>query len=312
MRFSIICLIGLLWVSCSSQEGTVPSQPSIDQETPTPIIGRGTGRFTYFPPGSLANKPVIVHYHIPEGDLQNMPILFSFHGANRNADDYRDYWVEAANQNNTMIFAPEFSSTFYPGLGDDYLMGSVFVDGDNPSTDTRNPKSEWTFSVIEPLFDFIKTEISGNQSSYNAWGHSGGAQFLHRFLFFIPNNRVLKAICANAGWYTVPQEDINFPYGIAESGLTNDQLIAAFQKELILHLGENDNDPNASNLRRNQTVDDQQGLHRLARGNYFFSTSNSKAIELNTPFEWEKITVPTIDHNAQAMANEAIQYLMQE
>ena len=311
MRQPLIFLVSFLLICCASNDEDRTTQSEVNVET-TSTIGRGSGSFTYFPPGPLSNKPVIVFYHIPEGDLQTMPILFSFHGANRNAADYRDYWQTAANQHLTMVFAPKFSSAFYPGLGDDYLMGSVFVDGDNPTANTRNQEAEWTFSVIEPLFDYIKTEISGQQATYNAWGHSGGAQFLHRFLFFKPNNRVSKAVCANAGWYTIPQNEVTFPCGIAQSGITNEQLMAAFEKELIIHLGENDNDPNASNLRRNQTVDDQQGVHRLARGNYFFATCQNKATALNSPFEWEKILVPNTAHEAQAMASEAVQYLMQE
>ena len=95
-----------------------------------------------------------------------MPILFSFHGASRNADDYRDFWINMANENEFMVFAPEFSSSNYPGLGDNYLMGNVFEDGDNPEAGELNSPNHWTFSVIEPLFEYIKLDISGTQCCY--------------------------------------------------------------------------------------------------------------------------------------------------
>ena len=57
-----------------------------------------------------------------------MPIVFSFHGAGRNGDDYRDFWIDMANQHGFMVFAPRFSSSNYPGFGDNYLMGNVFED----------------------------------------------------------------------------------------------------------------------------------------------------------------------------------------
>ena len=114
-----------------------------------------------------------------------MPIVFSFHGSGRNGDDYRDLWIDMANQHGFMIFAPEFSSSNYPGLGDNYLMGNVFEDGDNPAQSEFNDPSEWTFSTIDPLFEYIKSNVLGTQTFYNAWGHSGGAQFLHRFALFL-------------------------------------------------------------------------------------------------------------------------------
>lgn len=303
----IILFISLLgYLNCS-----LPSNDdeNIIQENDVRMLTTGSGSFIFYPPGELSSQPITVYYHIPEGDQKSMPILFSFHGANRNAEDYRNYWVDASSQSNFIVLSPEFSSNFYPGLGDNYLLGNVFVDGDNPTATSRNERASWTFSVIEPLFDFVKLELSNDQDDYFAWGHSGGAQFLHRFLFFIPENRVSLAICANAGWYTVPEENISFPYGLGQSSLTEMNINSAFAKNLIVHLAEDDNDPLASNLRHNQIVDDQQGLHRFARGNYFFDTSKTRALNLNSPFNWQKVYVPNTGHDAQAMANAAVLYL---
>ena len=41
-------------------------------------------------------------------------------------------------------------------------------------------------------------------------------------------------------------------------------------KELTILIGENDNDPNDSGLRRNSIVD-QQGVNRFTRANYFYN-----------------------------------------
>ena len=95
------------------------------------LNSNSTGSFLYYPTSGLPS--VKVFYHIPQGDITVLPIIFSFHGASRNADDYRDYWISMSNSNNFMVFAPEFSSQKYPGLGDNYLMGNVFDDGDNPT-----------------------------------------------------------------------------------------------------------------------------------------------------------------------------------
>jgi hypothetical protein len=269
-----------------------------------------TGSFTFTPTGPLSNQPVEVYYHIPNGDISTMPIVMSFHGSSRNGSDYRDYWITMANANGFMVFAPEFSSSNYPGLGDSYLMANIFDDGDNPSLSTYNNPDEWTFSVLDPIFENIKSDISGTQEAYIAWGHSGGAQFLHRFIMYMPSSKLDVAVCSNAGWYTVPENTVSFPYGILNGQLPNSTLITAFSKKLIVHLGQNDTDPNSPGLRRNSVVDNQQGIHRLERGQYFFSTSQSTAQGLNTAFNWEKHEAAGIGHDAQQMANAALPYIL--
>jgi hypothetical protein len=269
-----------------------------------------TGSFTFTPTGPLSNQPVEVYYHIPNGDISTMPIVMSFHGSSRNGSDYRDYWITMANANGFMVFAPEFSDSNYPGLGDNYLMANIFEDGDNPSLSTYNNPDEWTFSVLDPIFEDIKSDISGTQEVYNGWGHSGGAQFLHRFIMYMPSSKLDVAVCSNAGWYTVPENTVSFPYGILNGQLPSSTLITAFSKKLIVHLGQNDTDPNSPGLRRNNVVDNQQGIHRLERGQHFFSTSQLKAQGLNTAFNWEKHEVAGIGHDAQQMANAALPYIL--
>jgi len=126
-----------------------------------------TGSFTFTPQAPLNRPPIEVFYHIPEGDLTSMPILMSFHGAERNGAYYRDLWISMANANGFMVFAPKFSSDNYPGIGDNYIMSNIFDDGDNPSIETFNDPTEWTCSVLDPLFEYIKADISGGQETYS-------------------------------------------------------------------------------------------------------------------------------------------------
>jgi hypothetical protein len=268
-----------------------------------------TGSFIYTPPSPLNSKPITVYYRIPNGDLKNMRIMMSLHGTERNGSEYRDYWITMANDNSFMVFAPEFSNTNFP-TGDKYQAANIFVDGDNPSLATYNLVNEWTISILDPLFDFIKQEISGTQEKYNAWGHSGGAQFLHRFVMYLPNSKLDIAVCSNAGWYTVPESNINFPYGIKDGQLADSTLTKAFSKKLIVHLGLNDTNPNSADLRHNTVVDNQQGTFRLIRGRYFFNTSQVKTQSMTVPFKWEKQEVAGVGHDAQLMARDALKYML--
>ena len=79
---------------------------------------------------------------------------------------------------------------------------------------------------------------------------------------------------------------------------------------MIVHLGESDTNQNSSGLRHNTVVDNQQGLNRFVRGNYFFNTSQTEAEDIDVAFNWEIDTVPNVGHNAQQMANDALPHIL--
>ena len=65
---------------------------------------------------------------------------------------------------------------------------------------------------------------------YYLYGHSAGAQFVHRHLAFIGAGgsplRVIRAVAANAGFYTAPTFEVPFPFGFGgtESVLSEQDL----------------------------------------------------------------------------------------
>ena len=46
------------------------------------------------------------------------------------------------------------------------------------------------------------------------YGHSGGGQFVHRYMMFGRAERIVRAVAANSGWYMMPDPDTRFPYGL--------------------------------------------------------------------------------------------------
>ena len=228
--YSLAILAGSLGANGSSFNNVLVTSFTTSSEntsgTGLVVNENTTGSFDFSLESVLNLAPIKVFYHIPTGDLKKMPILMVFHGAGRNARAQRNYWIELANANGFMVIAPEFSDANYPDLGDDYLMANIFDDGDNPSATSFNSSDEWTFSSLDPLFEAIKTAVSGSQEKYSAWGHSAGAQFLHRFVTYLPNSKLDVAVCSNAGWYTVPEGAVSFPYGILNGQLPNEDLIA--------------------------------------------------------------------------------------
>lgn len=265
-----------------------------------------TNQFIYTYSG-LPQKPLNVFYHIPSGDKKNMPIVFIFHGEERDARYYRDIWINAANKFGFMIFAPEFNAVDFPG-GSSYIIGNVYQDGNFPTPATLNSESVWTFSIIEPLFDYVKTTFESSASTYDMFGHSGGGQFVHRFVLFKPNARFNKAIAANSGWYTVPDGIANYPYGIMNSPLAAIAPNSYFRKQLHISIGALDNNGSDSSLRHN-VASDLQGLNRLERANYFFTNSQNYAKKNKNEFNWKLRIVPNSGHDPVKMSNDAINIL---
>ena len=248
----------------------------------------------------LSSKPIEVYYNIPaNGDRSTMPIIFVMHGINRNGLDYLNAWVKASNEKGFMVFAPEFGTNYYTGSS--YNYGGIF------NGRTLNPEAEWTFSMIEPLFDFVVSKLGSNQKNYDIWGHSAGCQFVHRYVLYKPNARLNRAMAANCGEWTVPDFNVAFPYGLGSSPATSSSLGAAFAQHLVVQLGTADTDPNHQYLGHNANSD-LQGKTRYDRGKYFWNVANTKKRDYPT-FRWEKREVAGIAHNYDKMAIDAAIYL---
>lgn len=306
MRTNFLMAILFLFVfyGCKS-ESPIDEEDPVSQEE----LASGSNNLdTNFLP--FKGKTIKVYYYLPESFTKDSRIVFIFHGTDRNAEDYRDAWVNKAIQYNFMAVVPEFSEENFPG-GDAYNLGNVFIDGDHPSASTLNPEDEWTFSIIEPLFDFIKQKINNESETYLIFGHSAGAQFAHRFVMFEPNARVEKVVASASGWYTLIDTSTDFPYGFQNSPLMESDISGLLSKELIIQVGELDNDPNSSGLRHNEIVD-MQGLNRFVRGRYFFEMSQEFARNNNLPFEWKFIELRSIGHDYKTASKKAADLLFTE
>ena len=167
----------------------------------------GTGKFRWDDNTGRSdpNKPLDVYYYRPDEVTADTPVWIIMHGTGRDADNYRGFFVDAAREQGALVIAPEFSKNKWPG-STGYNLGNISASN---SDLTPVPEQDWSFSKIEPLFDYVVdvVEPTIEADKYYMFGHSAGAQFVHRFLAWKPDARVKLAVAANAGWYTVPQSD---------------------------------------------------------------------------------------------------------
>ena len=169
-------------------------------------------------------------------------------------------------------------------------------------------REEWPFAVIEPLFDDVVQRTGSRQSAYTLFGHSAGAQFVHRFLYYMPKARVKRYLPANAGWYTLPDFDIGYPYGLGDSGIGEERLAAALEEDVVLLLGREDIDRSDTDLRKTPEAD-AQGLNRFARGLAMFERAKSAAENLGADFGWRLVVIDGAAHVNAQMAEVAATFV---
>jgi hypothetical protein len=162
--------------------------------------------------------------------------------------------------------------------------------------------------MIEPIFDELRSKTGNCSSKYLIYGHSAGAQFVQRFIYFIPKARYQRAVVANAGWYMLADFDHDFPYGLKGSPVSEANLRAAFERTVVVLLGEADIDSKHRALRHSPEAE-AQGAYRFARGQYFFRQAKASAEALHAPFHWSLATAPGIAHSDRGMAPFAVAQL---
>lgn len=271
------------------------------------VITTGKGKIVFQNPELIDGKPTNVYYYMPSNYSSDSKILFVIHGVNRNADEYRDQWSKLAEKYNALLIVPEFSLENFP-LDQDYNMGHIFKMTRADSILGNNDKSLWSFSLIEPIFDYVKL-LTGNKSEgYYLYGHSAGAQFVQRFILFIQEARFLKAISANAGWYTMVDFYQIYPYGLGMTNLNKENIQKTLKKNYILLLGTEDNDPNNIHLRKSPQAN-LQGTHRLERAKTFFNNTKTFAEENGFKFNWILKFVEGVGHSNSKMSKFAAELL---
>jgi poly(3-hydroxybutyrate) depolymerase len=260
--------------------------------------GSGSFRFPFVSAGT--SREIVIWYHRPATAATDAPVVFVMHGAGRNAQSYRKYWIPIAEQRQFVLLVPEFSRAQFPM---DYNLERMTLrDG------IRVAQGEWPYTAIERIFDAVRADNGLSARTYDIYGHSAGAQFVHRLVLLLPDARFRVAVAANAGWYTMPDHSVAYPYGLAAAEVSRDQLVRALGRKLIVLLGDQDVDPNHRDLRRTSEAN-AQGEHRYARGQAFFERARRAAEELNTVFAWELHSAPGVAHSNARMAPHAAPFV---
>lgn len=287
-------------------------------------LSPGAGSFQIAGSRGRVNAHIQVHYYLPDGLRSDSRVLLIIPGAGRNSYEYRNAWLEVAREKNILIAALGYPEDQYDFAA--YHMGGVMknltienlppetsgvirLNDDDIKFDINTDKKDWLFSDFDRLFTLLRTATGLTNARYDIFGHSAGAQILHRLALFHPKSRADTIVAANAGFYTLPDLTRSLPTGLDGTGITKAGLVDAFAANLTLLLGENDDSEDAGGILLRTPTIDEQGQGRLSRGRYFYKTGQEQAATLDAPFHWRLETVPDVGHDFRAMSRAAREVL---
>jgi pimeloyl-ACP methyl ester carboxylesterase len=243
-------------------------------------VGSGTNAITVF-----TYKPAT---------YSNGPLVVVFHGLLRNAGEYCRYAVPLADRFNAIIAAPMFDTNHYSN--DEYSRGGVIQKG------VIQPKENWTYLRLPEIISTVRQHEEKPGLPYYFIGHSGGAQFLMRMAALYPMDAG-RIVAANPGSDLFPRRDWKFGYGFGglPEELSDDAALQRYlAAPLTLCLGLADIDPNHPELDRSAAAE-LEGNCRLERGRACFAYAQKLAQERGCKFNWRKVEIAGIAHDAKAM-----------
>ncbi len=243
-------------------------------------------------------RPLEINFYRPAQHRPEDEVVFVQHGMLRNGDDYRDFWIEAAEKHNLLIVAPTFGNDHFP-KAEGYNNGLV-VGEDS----TIAAQDNWLYAVPARVLAALRKAGVTRRDKVKLFGHSAGGQFVHRLLATQSETPYEVAFPANSGWYTLPTLERRFPEGLGGLGLGEAELKRWLAWPMVIFAGDQDivtSDPNLPA----QPEALAQGPMRYARAHFMLDFAKAEAARRGLPCNWTLITVPGIGHDGAAMSRAA-------
>jgi poly(3-hydroxybutyrate) depolymerase len=240
------------------------------------------------------HRRLVIHTYRPAAHEPDDPVVLVQHGIRRNGNEYRDYWVDAAERHRLLIVATTFGNEDFP-RPENYNDGMV-VDA---AGEFRAP-AEWLYAIQPRVVEALRAGGVTRRPRVRLFGHSAGGQYVHRLAATQPHAPYEAIVPANAGWYTLPTLERPFPEGLAGLGLGADGLARWLAYPMTVFAGEQDIDLTDPDLPRTPAAL-AQGPTRFARAQNFVATGQREAARLGVPCNWKLVTVPGVAHDGNAM-----------
>lgn len=241
-----------------------------------------------------SGNPVDVLTYSPAGLPKDRPVVMSLHGYSRMAAPMMERWRPLADIHGFHVIVPHFDDEYFPG--DSYAMGGrdMGVSGQRP------------IDALSQIFDQAKAHAGLTASEFGLFGHSAGAQLAHRYLMFGDEARVRAAVVSAAGWFTMPDPESRWPYGLAGTPVDLVDLDPLWQKKVLLLVG--DSDVGSQDLRWTGEAL-AQGMTRIARSRSYYNRACKVAAQRGVEIDWQIEMVGDCGHESSKPIERAALFL---
>lgn len=231
-----------------------------------------------------------------------MPVVFAFHGAARNADAYRDYWLPVVDETGVLVIAPEYRQDHFPGLR--WFNFGNLLDDDGKAL----PRSESTYAIIPRLYAALREEGLTTHPTCAIFGHSAGSQYVQRSLSAGFTEYIGAAIAANAGTYGMADLSVRYPYGLAGIGVDEPALLKLLEFPLVVMAGTLDIDHDDPTFPKEAEAM-VQGWTRYERAHRYFDSAREAADARRARFGWSMVDVVGVGHEGAKITVAAAEIL---
>jgi alpha-beta hydrolase superfamily lysophospholipase len=247
-----------------------------------------------FTHASTGNPAVRVWLAVPPCLGAQTRLVVVMHGVRRNAHEYAAEWADWAAHTDHVVAVPQFDREGWGGANG-YNLGNVL--GKRGESPVLNPVARWSFTVLDEIQARVVRRLGIADERFVLWGHSAGAQFAHRFPLFRPRAKLRAVIVAGCGWFTLPDPELDFPYGTRHPllDLSRRRLLDWTRRPLVLMRGTQDVtwDPHL----RTTPEAEAQGVNRFERAGCMLR----RARALDPICRWRLVDVPGVDHDHMKM-----------
>jgi pimeloyl-ACP methyl ester carboxylesterase len=240
-------------------------------------------------------RPLTLHCHRGCRYTPDRPVVLVSHGMGRNGDEYRDFWIPAAERHGLLIVATTFGKEHWPAA-EHYNNGLVLDDAG-----VARPRDSWAYAIPLRVFAALKAAGVTKRPKALFFGHSAGGQFGHRLLSTQPHDLLEAAAVGNPGWYSLPTLDTPFPAGLGGIGLADADVERLLAFPLLILAGDRDIETSGPSL-PSQPEAIAQGPHRFARAHTYLAAGKAEAVRRGVPCNWRLVVVPGIGHDGAAMS----------
>lgn len=199
------------------------------------------------------------------------PILVVVHGISRNAGAHLRAFRDVAHAVGCVLVAPRFTRSAFP---DYQRFGRPKRLGPGGRADLR----------LRAILDDVRARLGLRPAPAYLFGHSGGAQFVQRFVM-AHADQVARYALGAPGCFAWPDPDRPFPFGGGRSRQFPDlqpQVDALLRIPGLVLVGECDVETGGS-LRDGPRLREQQGATRLERAARFVDALATRAAGLGRP-----------------------------